>query len=146
MTNLASKDDFFKSANKRRFKDVALPSGLATRIRSLTAGEWADIDMGNVNKIKGGINPAGVRNSDFRLIAAAVVDGAGNPIFSATDIPQLESMDAADAIALARLIKEHTGIRQDVEDAIKNFGTTGAGDSTTSSSSGQGRQDSTASS
>ena len=133
MSSFASRDDFFKSANKRRFRDVPLPSGLTARIRSLTAGEWADIDMGSVNKTKGGLNPAGVRNSDFRLIAAAVVDADGNPIFSATDLPQLESMDAADSIALARTIKEHTGIRQDVEDAIKNFNTTGGGDSQSSS-------------
>ncbi len=136
MSDFASRDDFF-AATKRRFKPVTLPSGLGTRIRSLTAGEWADLDMGNVNKTKGGINPAGMRTSDFRLIAAAVVDGDGNPIFSAADIPQLELMDAADSIALARDIKEHTGIRRDVEDAIKNFATTGGGASTTSSSSGQ---------
>jgi hypothetical protein len=129
----AGKDDFF-AATKRRFKEVNLPSGMTTRIRSLSAGEWADFEMGSVNKAKGGgFNFKGLRNSDFRLIAASVVDGDGNLIFTDADIPQLETLDAADSVALSRAIKEHSGLTRDVEDAQKNLSGTNGGSSPASS-------------
>src|SRR5581483_11113292 len=112
------RDGFF-AASARRFKEVALPDGNKARIRSLTAGEWAGIDSRNVDMKKGGINPTGLRNSDLRLIVASVVDGEGNPIFTDADVPKLGTIDAAVTITLTRAIKEHSGIRQDTEDAQK---------------------------
>jgi hypothetical protein len=127
-----NKDDFF-AANKRRFKDVALPGGGSARIRSLTAGEWADIDARNTDAKNGGLSVAGMKNSDRRLIVASVVDADGNPIFAESDIPKLGELDSGMTIPLVRAIREHTGLKGDVEDALKNSEATTGGSSPTSS-------------
>lgn len=128
----AGRDDFFQAA-RRRFKEVALPGGKHARIRSLTAAEWADIDARNVDTKRGGLSATGLRNSDLRLIVASVVDGEGNPVFTDTDLPRLGDIDAGVIVPLVREIKEHSGLRQDVEDALKNLGTTADSGSPSSS-------------
>jgi hypothetical protein len=132
MSNFAGKEDFFAAA-KRRFKEVPLPDGKSARIRSITAAEWADIDARNVDMKKGGLSAVGLRNSDLRLVAASVVDADGNPIFNDGDLKQLGEIDAGVIVPLVKAIKEHSGLRQDVEDALKNLSTTA--DSGSSSSS-----------
>ena len=127
-----NKDDFF-AANKRRFKEVALPGGSTARIRSLTAGEWADIDAKNTDAKNGGLSVAGLKNSDRRLIIAAVVDADGNPVFAESDLPKLAEIDAGLTIPLVRAIREHTGLKGDVEDSLKNSEATTGGSSPTSS-------------
>ncbi len=127
-----NKDDFF-AANKRRFKDVALPGGSTARIRSLTAGEWADIDAKNTDAKNGGLSVVGMKNSDRRLIIASVVDADGNQVFSDSDLPKLGDIDAGVTIPLVRAIKEHAGLRGDIEDAVKNSEATTGGSSPTSS-------------
>lgn len=141
--DFAGREDFFAAA-KRRFKDVPLPGGKSARIRSLTAGEWATLEMGSINKKKGGMDPAGARLSDLRLFAACVCDENGELLFMEADIPKLEAIDSTVILPVVRAIREHSGLRQDVEDAIKNFAATGESDSHTSSSSGQGQQGSMA--
>ena len=118
-----NKDAFF-SATNRRFKDVPLPGGQSARIRSLTAAEWADIDAKNTDIKRGGLSATGLKNSDFRLIIASVVDVEGNPVFNDGDLPKLGEIDAGVTIPLVRAIREHSGLRGDVEDAIKNSETT----------------------
>lgn len=121
-----SRDEFL-SATKRRFREVSLPGGKHVRIRSITAGEWADIETKNLNLKQGGLNATGIRNSDLRLIVATVCDGDGQTIFSDSDLPKLAEADAAMTQPLVREIREHCGLTKDVEDALKNCGTTGGG-------------------
>lgn len=123
MSNFASKDDFFAAAT-RRFKEVPLPGGKTARIQSLTAGEWADIDARNVDMKKGGLSATGLRNSDLRLVIASVVDANGQKVFSDSDMPTLATLDAGVIVPLVKAIKEHSGLRQDVEEALKNLGGT----------------------
>lgn len=127
----ATRDDFL-GATKRRFREVALPGGKRARIRSLTAGEWADIETKHINLKGGGLNPVGLRNSDFRLIISAVVDGEGQPLFSDADIDKLAAADSALVQPLVREIREHCGLRGDVEGAIKNSDSTTGEDSPSS--------------
>ena len=119
----AGKDDFFAAA-KRRFKEVPLPFGKSVRIRSLTAAEWADIDAKNVDLKRGGLSAIGMRNSDFRLVIASVCDSNGQPVFADSDLDKLAAVDVAMIVPLVRAIKDHSGLRQDSEDALKNCGTT----------------------
>lgn len=118
-----NKETFF-SAVKRRFRDVPLPGGMSARIRSLTAAEWADIDAKNTDTKRGGLSAKGLKESDFRLIVASVVDPDGNQVFSESDIPKIGEIDAGVTIPLTRAIREHSGLRGDVEEVIKNSETT----------------------
>lgn len=133
MSNGFAGKDYFFAAAKRRFKEVALADGNKVRIRSLTAAEWADIDARNVDMKKGGLSAVGLRNSDLRMIVAAVVDGEGNPVFTDGDLQQLGQIDAGIVVPLVKAIKEHSGLRQDVEDALKNLSTTADSGSSCSS-------------
>lgn len=119
----ATRDDFF-AATKRRFAEVTLWNGKQARIRSLTEGEWQAIDIQSWDLKKGTMTRAGVLESNARLIAAAVVDGEGNPIFTELDVPRLSAIDAALLEPLVRDIRRHCGLRGDVEDALKNFAAT----------------------
>lgn len=119
----AGKDDFFAAA-KRRFKDAPLPGGKMARIRSLTAAEWAEIDSKNVDMKRGGLSLVGMRNSDLRLVIASVVDADGNQVFGDGDLAKLGEIDVAVIVPLVRTIKEHSGLRQDAENALKNSDTT----------------------
>lgn len=131
-SNFAGRDDFFAAA-ARRFKEVPLPGGKTARIQSITAGEWADIDARNVDMKKGGLSATGLRNSDLRLVVAAVVDADGQKVFSEADMPKLAALDAGVIVPLVKAIKEHSGLRQDVEDTLKNLSGTDGGCSPASS-------------
>lgn len=120
-----SREDFLGSASKRRFKDVPLPGGNKARIRSISEGEWAEIDLKSVDK-KGGYNIAALRLSDARLIVATVCDHDGNPIFSDADLETIMGFDTGYVLPLVREIKEHCGLRGTVEDAEKNLSATAA--------------------
>lgn len=128
----AGRDDFL-SATKRRFKEVPLWGGKKARIRSLTAAEYAEIDAKNIDFRKGGLSANGVRNSNLRLIIASVCDCDGQPVFQELDLDKLAGIDVALVEPLVKEIKEHCGLRQDVEAALKNSGTTGEEGSPSSS-------------
>lgn len=118
-----SRDAFLNSATKRRFKDVALPGGQKCRIRSISEGEWSEIEVKSLDK-KGGFNIAGLKMSDARLIVAAVCDHDGNPIFADTDLESIMGFDTGYVRPVVREIKQHCGIGGSVEDAEKNFSAT----------------------
>lgn len=128
----AGRDDFF-AATKRRFKEVPLPGGKKCRIRSLTAAEYAEIDAKNIDFRKGGLSANGVRNSNLRLIIASVCDHDGQPVFQESDLEKLASIDVGFVEPLVKEIKEHCGLRQDMEAALKNSEATGGGDSSSTS-------------
>lgn len=117
--------DSILAGTKRRFKDVTLWDGSSARIRSLTAAEWAEIDSKTIDMKKGGLSASGVKASDLRLFAATVCDGDGNPLFQESDIPALGSLDAALVIPVVKEIRDHCGLRQTTEDALKNSAPTG---------------------
>jgi len=124
----AGRDDFF-AATKRRFKEVPLWGGKRCRIRSLTAAEYSELDARNIDFRKGGLSANGVRNSNLRLIIASVCDHDGQSVFQESDLEKLASIDVALVEPLVKEIKEHCGLRQDVEAALKNLGATGGDDS-----------------
>ena len=128
----AGRDDFL-AATKRRFKTVPMWGGKTCRIRSITEAEYADIDARNIDFRKGGLSAAGIRGSNVRLLIACVCDGDGEPIFTDLDAAKLASVDTALVEPLVREIREHCGLRQDAEEAIKNFDATGGEDSPSSS-------------
>lgn len=117
--------DSILAATKRRFKDVTLWDGSTVRVRSLTAAEWAEIDSKTIDMKKGGLSASGVKTSDLRLFAATVCDADGNPLFGDADLPALGSLDAALVIPVVKEIRDHCGLRQTVEDALKNSDPTG---------------------
>lgn len=142
-TNSPAGRDYFLSAAKRRFKEVPLPDGTTVRIRSITAGEWAESDAKNYDRKNGGFSLKGLRESELRLVVLSVVDVEGNPVFTEGDIPQLADIDAGLILPLFAAIKEHSRFKQNVEDAIKNSEATGEGSSLSSSSGQQGQPVST---
>lgn len=115
----AGRDDFFGDG-KRRFKTVSLPGGKQCRIRSLTAGEWCDLDAKNVDIKRGGLSAVGLRNSDLRLVIAAVCDGDGNLVFQESDLSSLAAVDASLVIPLVKEIRDHCGLKSTTDDALKN--------------------------
>jgi hypothetical protein len=129
----ATRDDFF-AAPERRFTDTTSRLlGKKVRIRSMTEGEWAAVDIGNWDLEKGGQSESGIKSSNVRLMLATIVDGNDTPIFTDTDGPRLERVDSAIIEPLVREIRAHCGLRGDVEDSVKNLDGTGGGDSPCSS-------------
>lgn len=116
--------DAFVAASKRRFRDVPLGDGKC-RIRSLTAGEWADLDLKSLDK-KGAFSVANYKYSDARLIVSCVVDGDGNPVFRDSDLDMIMGLDTSLVNPLVREIKSHCRILG-VEDSEKNLNGTGGG-------------------
>lgn len=137
----ATRDDFF-ALPTRRFKDVPL-AGMKFRIRSLLEGEWAAHQLGNLDLTNGGNNMDGLKSSDARLIVACVVNAAGEPVFTDTDVPRLAYSDAGWTEPLVREIRRHCRV-VDVEEAKKNSSTTGGDGSPTSSSGPQPQEPVTA--
>src|SRR5688500_1821391 len=122
----ATRDEFFALA-KRRFKDIEI-AGMKFRIRSLTEGEWAAHQMETWDYENGGRNLDGVKSSDARLIAACVVNAAGEPVFNDTDVPRLAYADVGLTEPLVRANRLHCRV-VDVDEAKKNSSTTGEVDS-----------------
>lgn len=131
----ATREDF-RAAAKRRFKElpaVPLLGGKPCRIRSLTAAEYSEIDSKNIDFRRGGLNPAGVKASNVRLVIACVCDGDGQQVLDDTDAAWLSGVDSGLIEPLVRDIKDHCGLRSDVEDQLKNFATTADSGSPSSS-------------
>lgn len=109
---------------QRRFKDVVV-RGLKFRLRSLTEGEWADIEVGSIDLRRGGNSEDGIKSSNVRLLIATVVDADGQPVFTALDTARLSLLDSAIIEPLVRQAREHCGLRETLEDSRKNCETTG---------------------
>lgn len=122
-----SRDEFFATSKKRRFREVPHPflEDRKWRIRSLMESEWAAIDVKTIDFKKGGLSVAGLKLSDIRLVIAAVCDSDGQPIFTDADEATLADTDTAVFIPLVREIKEHCGLRSGGEDSLKNSNATG---------------------
>lgn len=127
----ATKDQFL-AGGSRRYKDVAL-GGMKLRLRSLTEAEWSEFELGSYDFARGEWNEQGVRTSDARLIALAVVDANGDRMFTSKDVPQLMQLDAGVIVPLVRAIRQHCGLTADVEEVEKNLVAAGGVDSPSSS-------------
>lgn len=123
----------FETGTKRRYKSVPLWTGKTARIRSIFENEFQEIDIKNINFQKGGLDKAGLRLSNARLLIATVVDGNGEPIFRDSDTSFLCGLDTALIEPLVREVRDHCGLRQDAEDILKNFEPTGDESSASSS-------------
>jgi hypothetical protein len=126
----ATRDEFL-ATSKRRYRDVPI-AGKKYRIRSLTEGEWSELQLVTLGVKEGIDREEGIRTSDARLIVATVVDANGQLIFKDTDVARLAYCDAGITEPLVKEIRKHCGAAG-VEDSLKNFGATGDGDSPSSS-------------
>lgn len=117
--------DAFLAAGKRRYTEVTLPSGGKARIRSITEGEWAALDLKNLNRKTGRLDYESYKYSDARLIALCVVDHDGNAVFGERDLDEIMGFDTSFIRPLRRAILEHCGLSGDVEAAEKNLNVTG---------------------
>jgi len=136
----ADRNDFL--APTRRFKETSLWNGKKVLIRSLFESEYSQIDVENIDANKGGLSRDGMRMSNCRLVLAAVCgadpssENFQQPLFKPTDLKGLFGADTIVIEPLVKEIREHCGLRQEIEELLKNFGGTSAEDSP-SSSSGQ---------
>lgn len=131
--SFASPEDFL--GTERRFKEARLWNGKKILIRSLLESEWTRIEMGNYDTASGKFSENGLRLSNARLIIATVCSADPDspnykqPMFKDD---QLKAMFNADVIVtqpLIKTIREHCGLRVDMEELLKNSAATGGEDS-----------------
>jgi len=112
-------------SGKRRYRDVSIdnPFGgaqLKFRIRNVTEAEWSEVTADNFDHRRGGLNRAGLAASDAKLVAACVVDGSGNQMFSGkAGVETIRSLDAGIVEPLVRECREWSNLRG-TDDAEKN--------------------------
>jgi len=117
----------FFNATKRRYDTVEVPLLGQVRIRSLTAGEiraWRE----RITASEG----AELQYANELLVAAAVVDDAGDRVFSDEDATSqlFADLDGAAFSVLAKAVRKHTNVEADpdwkaIEAAAKNSEATG---------------------
>ena len=117
----------FFNASKRRYDTTTVPIIGAVRIRSLTAGEvraWREAVTGEGGK--------DLQYANELLVAASVVDDAGDRLFSDDDARSavFGDMDGAAFAVLAKAVRKHTNSEADpdwkaIETAAKNSEATG---------------------
>lgn len=120
----------FAGASARRYDEPDVPLIGKVRIQSLTAREvrsWRE----SLTDERGKPTPRLERANEL-LVALAVVDEAGNRVFSDDDAMSMlfDELDSAAFSALAKLVRKHTNVDADpdwraIEDAGKNSGATG---------------------
>jgi hypothetical protein len=123
---LASAEQLFAMAGKRRFTETTLPvAGATVRIRSLTERELSTFQARIVSAKDARQRSARLMEANRRLIAMCLVDADGNALLADADLDRLAELDAADSQALYDACAAHTGINKaDVEDLVKNSETT----------------------
>jgi hypothetical protein len=109
------------SSFQRRYREVPLPSGRTVRIRNLTELERGKlIEVPRLNAATDAERRKAVQEEPCRWIVACVVDSDGQRLFKASDIPDLQQLDAADTRAIYVAAQEHVGSIPSVEDLEKN--------------------------
>ena len=115
---------------QRRYRTVETLAG-QVRIRNLTEAEKSDFEAGSL-KEDGKLNLNHVRAQRRKLIAAVLVDEAGEPLLQAKDVDRLKDLDAAVTAAIFAAATEHCGFTGDeIEELRKNFDAAGGDDSPT---------------
>lgn len=104
----------------RRIGRITLPiSGQLVRFRSLSEKEFSDYEAAGIirdeetDKLK--VDDARQRDARGRLLALAICDDLGKPIFTAEDVPALGEMDTAEALPLYEAVRDHCGLTAAVE-------------------------------
>lgn len=114
----------------RRYRTVETLAG-QVRIRNLTEAEKADFESGSLTA-EGKLNLSHVRAQRRKLVAAVLVDDAGEPLLQAGDIDRLKDLDAAVTGAIFQAATEHCGFsKDDVEELEKNSAAAAGADSPT---------------
>lgn len=116
---------------QRRYRTVETLAG-QVRIRNLTEAEKSDFEAGSL-KEDGKLNLTHVRAQRRKLIAAVLVDDAGELLLSqAGDLDRLKGLDAAVSSAIFAAATEHCGFTgEEVEELRKNSAAAGGEDSPT---------------
>jgi len=120
---LASREELFANAFRRRFKELTLPvSGLRVRIRSLSEPELSAYSCQPISADGAGkVRKARLEDATRRLICLSLADADGNRLLSDADAPSLAQWDSADTQYLRAAIAPFVGLqRGDVEDLVKN--------------------------
>lgn len=126
---MLSREQFLGSF-QRRYRTVQTLAG-QVRIRNLTEAEKSDFEAGSM-KEDGKLNLAHVRAQRRKLIAAVLVDEAGELLLQPGDTAALGKLDAAVTAAIFSAATEHCGFTgEEVEELEKNYIAAGGDDSPT---------------
>ena len=106
---------------RRRYDTVDTPVG-ALRIQNLTEGEKSDFEEGQLTA-DGKLNLRAVRAQRRKLIAAVLVDEAGNLLLNEEgDVARLKGVDSAVTSAAFDAATKHCGFsRDEIEELKKNY-------------------------
>lgn len=114
---------------KRRFTDVTIPEWGKFRIRSLTELERSRFEA-SIRDKKGQVNNTKLIDLKCRLIVLCVVDDAGDPLLTNSDIDVLRNQDSQATNLLVDAIQGHCGITEtDLGELEKNSEATPAASS-----------------
>lgn len=112
---LATRDNLFATAGKRRYAEVSV-GGATYRLQSLTEGEKSQFETDLVNK-------AGVTSKDARkrLLILTLVDADNQRLLTSADLQQLDTIDGAITSALFNAAMEHVGFDPaDIDELVGN--------------------------
>lgn len=120
---------------ERRYKPVDTLVG-QVRIRNLTEAEKSDFEAGSL-KDDGKLNLTHVRGQRRKLLAAVLVDDAGEPLLRPGDEARLRDVDSHVTSTIFAAATKHCGFTPDeVLELEKNFDAAGGDGSPTGSHSG----------
>lgn len=115
---------------QRRYRTVDTIAG-HVRIRNLTEAEKSDFEAG-ILKENGKLNLTHVRRQRRKLIAAVLVDDAGELLLKPGDVDRLKDLDSAVVAAIFGAATEFCGFTsEEVEELAKNFDAAGGDGSPT---------------
>lgn len=108
----------------RRYKDVDLIDGSKVRLQSLTRSEQREWRK-STNKKDGSPDPKKIDFSNDILLAMAIVDAEGKPVFTIGDAlsGMFDHWDTRDTTILVDAVVDHCGLVADskeIEDTLKN--------------------------
>ncbi len=121
--------DLEQLMGKRSFRDVPVrdPENPEVthkfRIRTFFETEWSAVSSANIDLKRGGFSSEGMRLSDARVIALALVDGDGNLLVRGKDAAErVSKLPTWITEPLLREIREFNGLRSaEDEDTAKNY-------------------------
>lgn len=114
-----SRDDLLARKGHRRYRDVLLPSGGVTRVRTLTENERTLYEMALLaRKPDGSPRKFLLEYARRSLIAAAMVDGEGEPLFSPDEAHLITELDGADMNAVFEAAQQLNGLTKAAVDDL----------------------------